>query len=612
MTTSRSVRLHARIAEGLEEMYGNVAESHAGDLVYHFAEAEPVVGTGKLMKYTMLAGERALEAYAQEEALGHFRRGLIAKGLGVHGSAPAADSETAALLFGLGRSQAAMLGRQQLDVAFASLSRAFDFYAETDDVAHAVGVAVYPMQPLPGLRVAAELVARALQLVPSDSPEAGRLYSRYVLVMGLEEGDYQGAMEACDSALAIAQPTGDLALEMRTLAYSSTVDYWHLRWQGTVTKGLRVIELARRAEDQLSEVSARFWVGVALLGIGESQAAQPHAAAMLSAAESLHDSYWLTTALWLNEMVSSYQGNWQTAQDFNMRGLSVSPSDVRLLDARMLLEHEIGDGIEGHGYQGRLVESLRQVMPGPRYDYASAALTIPIVGHITGASDQLHIAESAAATVLSSEFATPLVSRFAEIGLALMAVLQGDLDAAKELYVRLKSAAGSYLRISGDRVLGLLAQTMGEQEQAALHFQEGYAFCLKSGYRPELAWTCYNHASLLHRCEMGEGAKAAALLEVGLSIATELGMIPLMDKAAALQMELGSQPAKFSDYPDSLTQREVEVLRLMAAGKTDRAIAEELFIGVRTVSFHVGNILNKTDAANRTEAALYANQHGLV
>jgi len=50
----------------------------------------------------------------------------------------------------------------------------------------------------------------------------------------------------------------------------------------------------------------------------------------------------------------------------------------------------------------------------------------------------------------------------------------------------------------------------------------------------------------------------------------------------------------------------------MAAGKTDRAIAEELFIGVRTVSFHVGNILNKTDAANRTEAALYANQHGLV
>ena len=105
------------------------------------------------------------------------------------------------------------------------------------------------MQPLPGLRVAVELVAHALQLVPSDFPEAGRLYSRYVLVTGEEGGDYQGAMDGCDSALIIAQPSGDLALEMGTLAYSSTVDYWHLRWQGTGTKGLRVIELARRAED---------------------------------------------------------------------------------------------------------------------------------------------------------------------------------------------------------------------------------------------------------------------------------------------------------------------------------------------------------------------------
>ena len=69
-------------------------------------------------------------------------------------------------------------------------------------------------------------------------------------------------------------------------------------------------------------------------------------------------------------MVSSYQGNWQTAQDFNKRGPSVSPSDVRRLGARMLLEHEIGDGIEGHECQGRFVESQRQVMPGPRYDYA--------------------------------------------------------------------------------------------------------------------------------------------------------------------------------------------------------------------------------------------------
>lgn len=45
---------------------------------------------------------------------------------------------------------------------------------------------------------------------------------------------------------------------------------------------------------------------------------------------------------------------------------------------------------------------------------------------------------------------------------------------------------------------------------------------------------------------------------------------------------------------------------------TDRQIAEELVISINTVGNHVRNILNKTNTANRTEAASYANQHGLV
>ena len=54
------------------------------------------------------------------------------------------------------------------------------------------------------------------------------------------------------------------------------------------------------------------------------------------------------------------------------------------------------------------------------------------------------------------------------------------------------------------------------------------------------------------------------------------------------------------------------MLRLISAGKTDREIAEELFISFRTVGNHVRNILNKTNTINRTEAATYANQHGLI
>jgi ATP/maltotriose-dependent transcriptional regulator MalT len=65
-------------------------------------------------------------------------------------------------------------------------------------------------------------------------------------------------------------------------------------------------------------------------------------------------------------------------------------------------------------------------------------------------------------------------------------------------------------------------------------------------------------------------------------------------------------------YPAGLSDREVQVLRLVAAGLSNTAIAAELAISVNTVQRHVGNILNKTGMANRTQAASYAHRAGLV
>ena len=73
-----------------------------------------------------------------------------------------------------------------------------------------------------------------------------------------------------------------------------------------------------------------------------------------------------------------------------------------------------------------------------------------------------------------------------------------------------------------------------------------------------------------------------------------------------------AQPSPAPTYPAGLSQREVEVLRLVSAGKTDREIAEELFISFRTVGNHVRNILNKTNTSNRTEAATFAAHQGLT
>jgi DNA-binding CsgD family transcriptional regulator/pimeloyl-ACP methyl ester carboxylesterase len=61
-----------------------------------------------------------------------------------------------------------------------------------------------------------------------------------------------------------------------------------------------------------------------------------------------------------------------------------------------------------------------------------------------------------------------------------------------------------------------------------------------------------------------------------------------------------------------LSVRELEVLRLLAAGRSNQQIADELVISLNTVRKHVSNILSKTEAANRAQAAVYARDHGLA
>ena len=79
-----------------------------------------------------------------------------------------------------------------------------------------------------------------------------------------------------------------------------------------------------------------------------------------------------------------------------------------------------------------------------------------------------------------------------------------------------------------------------------------------------------------------------------------------------LQDPVASSPAPSTDgYPDRLTPREVEVIRLVANGKSNQEIAQQLVISFNTVTNHMKNILGKTACANRTEAAAYAFRHGL-
>jgi two-component system, NarL family, response regulator LiaR len=86
------------------------------------------------------------------------------------------------------------------------------------------------------------------------------------------------------------------------------------------------------------------------------------------------------------------------------------------------------------------------------------------------------------------------------------------------------------------------------------------------------------------------------------------GRVQLAPEAAARLMREVSAP----ENPEALTERETEVLRLLARGKANKQIASELFVEEKTVKSHVLNILRKLGVQSRTQAALHAVRTGLV
>ncbi len=100
-----------------------------------------------------------------------------------------------------------------------------------------------------------------------------------------------------------------------------------------------------------------------------------------------------------------------------------------------------------------------------------------------------------------------------------------------------------------------------------------------------------------HADELCRAIKAAAA-----------GQVQLSPGAAARLM----REVRVPDGPETLTERETEVLRLLAQGQSNKEIASTLTIGEKTVKTHVSNILSKLGVQSRTQAALYAVRIGLV
>jgi DNA-binding CsgD family transcriptional regulator len=163
--------------------------------------------------------------------------------------------------------------------------------------------------------------------------------------------------------------------------------------------------------------------------------------------------------------------------------------------------------------------------------------------------------------------------------------------------------------LAAHRLLGEVEMALGRHANAESALDEALVLADACEAPFERALTLLPFAELL-TC-LGRASEAAAALEQVRHICAPLGAQPAIDQTDALEARLATAPGG-SRNPAGLTDREIEVLRLLAQRQTDKEIAVALFLGPRTVQSHVGNILNKLRVSNRREAAVAAERLGLA
>src|SRR5271165_579986 len=159
-----------------------------------------------------------------------------------------------------------------------------------------------------------------------------------------------------------------------------------------------------------------------------------------------------------------------------------------------------------------------------------------------------------------------------------------------------------------DLYLAMLACTANWPELAREHFEHALTINRSMRAWPSLARTLHRYGVFLAaRPTDQERHLGFQQLREADELARRLGMARLIDD---INTVLHARDGGLI-YPDDLTAREVEVLRLLAIGRTNKDVSLVLAISLNTVATHVRNILNKTQCANRTEAAAYAIRHDL-
>lgn len=612
LSTAERVQLHRAAAETIESVYAGRMEPHLSDLARHWAAAAVDADLTRVVHWVTLAADEAMQALAYEEGARLYRLALSL------GEDELDDDLRCPLYLGLASALNAstnIAASVEASVRAAAAARAMarpDLLAEAALVREAI-------TPTSLEATTRRLCEQALVVVDrADVALRARLlarlaeasiYDAWSTSHGYEE--YKVAGRASEEALTLAEEAGDraaleAALRARRLACSGP--------EGLEERAVladRMLELGREAADPRTQMWAHLWHVDAAFERGDLLRVTRELEMLSWCVEQVrgpHARYELLKCRAVLAQAQARFGDAMMLAEEAFSQLAATGDDIGFHERAGLLSqmglqigHEATGSLEASGFAGVTVFERELPTAGIIVAVANAYL-LASVGRLGEAAAVYRSLGPPAEWKPSPHAILPALA----FGANLAVELGADKDVAT-LVARLGAYRGHHVCSGAGQVAyfgpvelwtGHGLARLGRLDEAVADLEAAADVCAANGAVGYLAEAQYELASTLaRRRRPSDIAWARHLLETSSRQTSALGMTVILGKANALVEQLSAA--------GPLTRREWQVAGLVAAGMTNREIAQELYLSERTAQNHVQHVLTKLRLSNRSQIATW-------
>jgi DNA-binding NarL/FixJ family response regulator len=621
LLAARRVRLHGLVADALEAVHFAEPGPYLAELAHHLVEAAPgsEKTAARAVQMATLAGRRSLQMLAWENAAELFERALAALKLAER---PGSAQQRCELLLALGEAR----------MAASDVPAARTAYLQAGELARRIGSPEALARAGLGLGleitsgivdpVQVGLLEEALAaLDEADSPLRARVLAGLARAL-VSSPQAQRRLALSEDAVRMARRLGEPAT-LAAVLFGRHLAIWGSERAEVAGERLAIateaVSLAEQIGDRAMALRGRGLRRIDLIELGDLAGYDADLAAAERTAEELRQLRYRWQLPLAHATRALLAGRFTQAEELIEQGLAAG---------RRAGDQAVGNYYTGviaslrfmQGRLGELTELARDAaVRFPAMVVFRAALAAMLAE--TGRADEARAeVEWLAAGNLAAVPRDPAWS-YSLASLALACYHLGEAGPAGTLRPLLEPYAdrnivtgrvGAICLGPAAYFLGLLDLTLGVPGQALLRFQQAAALAGRMRAGPMVAMSGEGQArALLALGRPGDRQQAAVLLDEVTAAAQALGIRGLGERAAAVRTA-ATAASRAPAWPAGLTGREVEVLRLIAAGHSNRAIAQALFISPNTVLHHVSSIFAKLGVANRAEAAAYAIRRGLA